>query len=204
MHAVCYKCGEEKKFPLTMCNHCQAIPESSKDRIASMSLSAECLKEKNLIKASNYIKLKKRLPQFHETVTTKATQLAKQNSEADSSSSMSFELSESFFDFKPDPSKSAKNETVTVHSIGKPRGIDRIHSGPVSREGTYQMLTWEIGRDISAEEVQMHRDAFGCIYVWYRWMENKWTWKCVTKADSRTCERADDFTLLGNSRPRTG
>ena len=187
MQAVCYKCGEEKKFPLTLCNHCQAVPHDLDDRVASMALSAECLKEKNLIKASNYIKIKKKLPRFHDVVMDKAKALVAKTIDQ---STQSFELSASFFDFNPEQGKKDK-QMVTVHSIGKPPGVGDEHCGPVSRDKTYQMLSWEIGKDISAEEVQMHMDAFGCIYVWFRWIDKGWSWKCVTKSEFQNLRKVE-------------
>ncbi len=189
MQAICFRCGEEKKFALKMCSHCQALPQDRNDRIVSLSLSIQCLKEKNLIRASKYIKIKKRIPRFHENVTKRATELVEEET-FDPSSSMSIELSESFFDFKS-AQKPKENQIVTVHAIGKPAGVNSGHVGPVSRAKTYRVLNWEIGKDISEEEAKVHMDAFGCIYVWYRWMDNAWNWRCVTKSDFESLRKVE-------------
>ena len=57
------------------CPGCKRKPSFREDKIASFALSIQCLKEHNLKKGSDYIKKKKKLPNFHESVRRKATQM---------------------------------------------------------------------------------------------------------------------------------
>ena len=181
MTAICFKCGGRKNDPLRMCSSCHALPESEQDRLISLALSSKCLKDKNLLKASEYIQRKKRPPRFSEGVKEKARQLLEASAVV-ANNSQSIELSASFFEFD-DLREEPKKRMVTVHSIGKPANLSPDHRGPISRDKTYRVFKWEIGTDISEEMAKQYIDALGCIYVWYRWLEDKWVWKCVTKSE---------------------
>ena len=152
MEAVCFKCGHEKSNPLKMCGHCQALPQSRKERIKSMCLSRTCLKTQNLIKASTYIKRKNRPPGFHEKVKVKAAELVDSMPEIGDSTSQSYDFSDSFFDFQ-ELEHGIAGEKITVHAIGKPinDSIDSFNgnNNHNTRTKTYHTLEWEIGKDIN-------------------------------------------------------
>ena len=152
-----------------------------------MALSTDCIKEKNLNRAIEYIKRKNKPPRFHENVIAKATELLESQPKVNSAS-QSFELSDSFFDFG-DRDKGTQPKMLTVHAIGKPERLDPNHRGPISRANTYRVMKWEVGKEITDEMAKTHMDAFGCIYVWFRWLDDRWTWKCVTKSDFDTLRK---------------
>lgn len=182
MIAVCFHCGGAKLAPMAMCEFCRTKPDKREDRIASMALSSDCLNESNLKKGSDYIKKRKRLPGFHQNVQNKAIQLVESYMEVSTADdSDSIDLSSSFFDFEF--AQKANVETVRVHAIGKPEHLSDDHHGHRNQAKTYHTVTWEIGNEISAEEANAYRDPAGDIFVWYRWMGNAWTWKCVSRAE---------------------
>lgn len=185
MIAVCFACGHEKQAPLILCERCQVRPISQKDRITSMCLSDKCLSQKNLEVGSKYIRKNNKLPKFHESVQKKATELIEAVSDSHGEHSQSFEFSNSFFDFQG--LTGGKGESVRVHAIGMPvqSGKDgaRAPSNLGNQESTYQVLNWEIGKEITFDEADLHMDDEGNIYVWYRWMGNSWTWKPVSQEE---------------------
>lgn len=148
-----------------------------------MCLSDKCLKEKHLVMGSRYIRKNNKLPKFHESVVAKANELISSISDSQGEYSQSFEFSNSFFDFQG--LKGGKGETVQVHAIGKPLGEGKDGTAPVSNLGargsTYQVLSWEIGKEITFDEADLHMDDEGNIYVWFRWMGSGWNWKPVSQ-----------------------
>ena len=182
MIAVCFQCGGAKLAPMAKCEFCKTKPDKRADRIASMALSSECLSENNLKKGSEYIKTRKRLPKFHENVQKKAIQLVESYIEVSpSDNSDSIDLPSSFFDFEF--TRKANVETVRVHAIGKPEHLSDDHHGHHNHAKTYHTLTWEIGKEITAEDANAYKDSAGDIFIWYRWMGNRWTWKCVSRVE---------------------
>lgn len=179
MIAVCFHCGSSKFEPLAKCRSCRFEPVRREAQIASLALSRECLSEKHLKIGSAYIKKTGRIPKFHKAVQHKAAQLVDALVEVPSSDSI--ELSSSFFDFEF--SKPDGQETVTVHSIGKPEHLDDDYRGQGSHSQTYHTVEWEIGKQVSADQVESCKDLNGDIFIWYRWMGNRWTWKCVTRIE---------------------
>lgn len=91
--AICCGCGAEKSAPIKLCNECGAMPTSREDRVVSVCLSSECLKQTNLRIASLYIRKKDRLPGFHEKVKLTAERIVREMPE-DFQLSQSFDLSE--------------------------------------------------------------------------------------------------------------
>lgn len=180
--AVCFECGGAKLAPMAKCEFCKKKPSSREDRIASLALSSECLQEHNLKKGSDFIKKHKRRPKFHESLQSKATQLVEAYIEVSpSNNSDSIDLSSSFFDFSF--SQNANVETVKVHAIGKPEHLKDDYHGHRNNAKTYHTLQWEIGKDISAEDANAFKDPAGDIFIWYRWMSQNWTWKCVSRIE---------------------
>lgn len=164
------------------CPHCRKKPNSRKEKIASFALSSQSLKAHHLQKGSAYIKKKERLPTFHESVEKKAAQLVESYFElVTEEDSDDLDLSDSFFDF--DGSASIPTEVVTVHAIGKPEGVDLNRRGSSTTKSTYHVLKWEIGKEISDDEYHANHDGTGEIYIWYRWLGDSWSWKCVTREE---------------------
>lgn len=186
MEAVCFACGHEKKGPLLSCPKCQVKPLSRRDRLASMCLSTRCLPEKQLRVGAEFIKTKGKIPGFSENVVKKATELlnAVQGTSSSEDVSTSFEFSESFFDFDG-KLRSDLDPKVTVHVLGKPAELKADERGGNlwNSRKTYHTLTWRVGKEISEDDYEAHRSADGEIYVWYRWIGNRWTWKYVSKSE---------------------
>ena len=182
MQAVCFKCGGSKSDPLKLCRHCHALPESHNDRVTSMCLSQNCLKPANVVKAGKFIKQKKRPPGFRSKVKNRAIELINALPDESDSVSMSIDLSDSFFllDKRDEPAI----KKLVVHAIGKPANgaADTYHQHPSrTRKSTYHTLEWEIGRDISQHEADVHADSSGELFVWYRYLGNEWAWKCIPR-----------------------
>ena len=182
MISVCFHCGEAKLEPMAQCEFCKTKPSNHQDRVSSMALSSDCLSERNLKKGSAYIKKTKRLPRFHKDVENKAKQLVESYIEVSpSDNSDSIDLSSSFFEF--DFSQNKNVEFVKVHAIGKPEHLHDDNHGHRNNGKTYHTLQWEVGKEVSAEEANAYKDAAGDLFVWYRWMGNSWTWKCVSRVE---------------------
>lgn len=184
MIAVCFACGHEKQAPLILCKRCQVKPISKKDKINSMCLSAQCLSTKNLDIGSKYIRKNNKLPKFHKKVLAKGTELIDALPDVSTDQSQSFDFSNSFFDFQG--LKGDQGETIQVHSIGRPKESADGLSAPSNlgnRESTYQVLQWEIGKDITFDQADLHIDDEGNMYIWQRWIGSGWNWKPVSSEE---------------------
>ena len=89
INAICCGCGAEKSAAIKLCNECGELPTSREDRIVSVCLSSDCLKQDNLRIAKSYIRKKNRLPGFHDKVRFEAERIVDQMPE-------DFQLSQSF------------------------------------------------------------------------------------------------------------
>lgn len=184
MIAVCFQCGSPKSGPMTKCEFCQKKPVHHRDRVVSMALSNECLSEKNLKIGSQYIKEKKRLPKFHKKVALKAAQLMESYIEVDDGrNSDSIDLSSAFFQFEFDAGEQGRPKFVTVHCIGKPANLSDTEFSQFHKKKTYHALQWEVGNEITQEQVSANQDDDGDVYIWYRWISNSWHGKFVPKAE---------------------
>jgi hypothetical protein len=179
VNAVCFSCGQPKSEPMVACPSCKRKPNFREDQIASFALSLQCLKEHNLIKGSDYIKKRKQLPKFHESVRRKAAQMVESYIEVDKEDS-DLDMSSAFFDIDL---VADRPKTVTVHAIGKPPNVALDHHSPNSKQKTYHTLEWEVGKDVPAEEVELNQDPSGELYVWYRWFGSAWTPKFVSRQE---------------------
>lgn len=94
--AVCFNCGVEKSRAIMLCNSCHALPISREDRVISVCLSNDCLRQDNLVTAVRYMRQNERLPGFHRKVRVKAEQIVDSMPE-DFQLSESFDFPESFF-----------------------------------------------------------------------------------------------------------
>ena len=195
MKSVCFACGREKVSPLILCERCEVRPISRKDKITSVCLSDHCLKAEKLKVASRYIREKRKLPKFSESLTAKAAQIVdSEPDESDEYTQIGFD--DSFFDFKG--FKDKRPETVKVHAIGKPvKDPDKQQQATVishldSGKNTYQVLEWELGKDISMDEVDANVDEKGELHIQYTWLGDRgWTWKLVSKAHFQQLKTLD-------------
>ncbi|MEM7784581.1 MAG: hypothetical protein AAF939_05715 [Planctomycetota bacterium] len=194
MQAVCYKCGNEKQDPLKMCGACHALPESDEDRIVSICLSDQCLKQKHLLVATQYIKTKKKLPGIHPNVAKKARQIHAKLPRRPINASQSIELSASFFqeDLFADDSEP---ERVTVHVIGKPKGVKPNQFVEIQKMRTCHSLTWTVGEEVSQSDHDIYADTTGQLYLWYRWINDQWKAKFIPKQEFYRLRDVENSTL---------
>ena len=163
------------------CPNCNKKPRFREDQIASFALSTQCLKQHHLKKGSAYIKRKKQLPNFHESVQNKATQMVESYIDVDEDdNSDSLEMSSAFFNIDL---ASAEPQFVTVHAIGKPPNAALDAHERLNQQSTYHTLSWEIGKDITEAEFSQNQDISGEVYVWYRWFGSSWTPKYVSRRE---------------------
>lgn len=149
-----------------------------------MALSNECLSEKNLKIGSRYIKENKRLPKFHKKVAQKAAQLMESYIEVDDErNSDSIDLSSAFFQFDFEAGEQRRPKFVTVHCIGKPANLSDDEFIQFHKKKTYHTLQWEVGNEITPEQVAVNQDDAGNVYIWYRWINNSWNGKFVPQAE---------------------
>ena len=146
-----------------------------------MGLSSACIREDNVKKAGKYIRKKGRPPKLHAKIATRATKLVNESQPPDPFNSV--ELSASFFDMDELVESESSEEVidvVVVHTIGKPADGEFI---PLSKDPNYLKNTWTVGIDISEEDVARQADDEGEIYIWYRWFQEAWQPKFVTKEE---------------------
>ena len=184
MQAICFKCGNNKSSPLKMCGSCHEVPKTESDQVLSLCLSVECVKPETLARCRKYFRKKQKPPRFKENIVNLATLLLDEQA-SNSHSNNSLEFSSSLFEFPDLQAEEMRKpvETVTAHIIGKgPRQDEDDGSATLGKKGhTYHTEQWEVGRDISEEQYKTARDPMGNIYVWYRWINNRWTWTCIGK-----------------------
>jgi len=96
INALCFSCGAEKSAAIKLCENCRALPTSHEDRVVSVCLSNDCLRQDNLEIASRYMQQKERLPGFRTKVRQKAERIVSEMPDQ-LQISHSFDLSESFF-----------------------------------------------------------------------------------------------------------
>jgi len=97
IEAICSGCGAEKSAAIKLCSQCSALPTTHEDRVISVCLSSDCLRQENLQVASQYIRKKNRLPGFHRKVRLKAEKIVSEMPE-DFQLSQSFVLSEALLE----------------------------------------------------------------------------------------------------------
>ena len=170
-------------------------PISEKDKISSMCLSDRCLKYKSLEKASRYIREKRKLPKFDDKLIAKATKLVEAIPEGDFDYT-EIGLGESFFDFQGFEDR--RGEIVKVHAIGKPpqnpdnpdESVADTYLG--NDKSTYQVLEWEIGKDISIDEADMNVNDKGELFIEYTWVSGRgWIWRHVSQVRFRGLQVID-------------
>lgn len=73
---------------------------------------------------------------------------------------------------------SLDNQSIQVYTLGQSPEFDSPHemdAWVAAGATTFQATTWRIGREVSAREVELHRDRkTGCLYVVFRRMGRNW------------------------------
>ncbi len=72
MNAICFECGEEKSAAMKMCGSCKALPMIRREKILSICLSSDCLKQRNLVFSQQHIFRRGRPPGFRAKVIREA------------------------------------------------------------------------------------------------------------------------------------
>ncbi len=190
--ALCFKCGAKKTDATKLCNQCMSAPRSFDDLVLSYCLSSECVKPETLTKCREYLIQKKRPPKFRQPIIDAATLLAEQHGDAGDLAidfpSTIFEIPELSKDEPPDTRK-----TVAVQVIGRRQGHadDEPPTGLASRQKTYHSETWIVGKDIPEEQVNEHLDG-NQIFVWYRWIQDRWCWNCISRGKFAQLKAVED------------
>jgi hypothetical protein len=78
-----------------------------------------------------------------------------------------------------------KPETIQVHTIGRTPEFDDPHEFDewmFSGGDTYTKETWQIGKDVTAEQAAEYRDAkTGDLYVYYQIIDDEWKGRFVSR-----------------------
>ena len=81
--------------------------------------------------------------------------------------------------------RAAPITTIQVHTIGRAPEFNDMHafdSWMLSGGNTYQQETWEIGKDVTAEQAAEYRDTeTGALYVSYQIVDSEWKGRFVTR-----------------------
>ncbi len=194
--ALCFKCGSRKKEATTMCGKCMSAPRTFDDLVLSFCLSLQCVTPDTLKKCREHFKVKKRPPGFRESIIELARPLAERYA-IDSEQSIQYPPEMLEFTDLDDDDDVVKRRSVRVQIIGrhKGRGDDEPSEALGNKKKTCHMETWIVGKDITEEQVTQNVDG-DQIYVWYRWMGNRWSWSCVTRgkfAQLKALEEGNPF-----------
>jgi hypothetical protein len=196
MNAACFACGREKPDALVVCPSCEVKPISDKDKINSVCLSDTCFGPDKLLKASRFIREKRKLPRFGDKAIAKATEFVNSLAKPEENYTL-IDVDDSFFDF--DGFDSDKGESVTVHSIGKPPtdpdGNEPDPIGLAGKGNTYHTIQWELGKDISFEDAETRGGKGGELYIQWTWRGDQgWVWKHVTKQQFDQVKMLEDLS----------
>lgn len=159
-----------------------------------MVLSKACIGEVQLRKASDYFQRKKKPPTISDAATQKAQRLLKQQLVAtDSSSSMEFPSS--FFDFEHQVDSKPGGSIITAHVIGRRMGEDNKPSA-MNNLDTYHTEQWVVGEDVTEDDATSNVDSVtGCLYVWYRWTEGRWSRKLISRLQFQQLKSFEDGSM---------
>ncbi len=186
MHALCFSCGCKKSGALKLCNQCHSIPSTRDDQVLSLCLSLQCVTEQTLNRCRQYFRKKNKPPKFKEKIVRMAIQFL--DEQLGNSNSQSLEFSSSMFNFDDmreyDSQPLTLTKTITVHVIGKGPKQETFDANATlgKTKGTYHKAQWVVGQDISEQEYENHKCPTGDMFVWYRWINNQWSWTPVSSA----------------------
>ncbi len=181
MNALCFKCGNRKSGALKLCSQCDAIPKERDEQVLSLCLSLECVTEQTLLKCSQHFQKKKRPPRFKESIVERAERCLEEQTNSDTDQSVMFSASVfDFSDLQDEPTKVRKE--VTAHIIGKgpKQEVSDANASLGKAHKTYHKLSWTVGDDISEEMYEANKGSHGDVYIWYRWLDNRWAWSCIS------------------------
>ena len=181
MSALCFKCGNHKTGALKLCSKCDAIPETKEEKVLSLCLSLECVTQQTLKVCQRHFEKKQRAPRFKDVIVERATKCLEEQIESGTDNSIMF--SASVFDFSDlIEEKSTIRKQVTAHIIGKGPKQDTADANASFGKAhkTYHRSNWVIGNDISEEKYESNKGPHGDVYVWYRWLNNQWSWSCIS------------------------
>jgi hypothetical protein len=86
---------------------------------------------------------------------------------------------------KPVTASSTARQTIQVHTIGRTPAFDDPHAlddWMFSGGDTYTKETWQIGKDVTAEQASQYRDAkTGDLYVYYQVVDGEWKGRFVSR-----------------------
>lgn len=182
MGALCFECGNRKTGALKLCSRCGAVPKTQDEKVLSLCLSLECVTQKTLLVCQRHFEKKKRAPRFKESIVQRATKCLEEQVESASDNSIMF--SNSVFDFSDlREEKSTPARRVTAHIIGKgPKQHNADANASLGKpHQTYHRSSWVVGNDISEEMYESNKGPRGDVYIWYRWLNNQWSWSCIAR-----------------------
>lgn len=190
-NALCFQCGSRKKEPTRVCDQCVAAPRTFDELVLSYCLSLECVKPKTLKKCREYFKTRGKPPRFRAAVVDMAACLAEQHA---GRSDQSIEFSSALFEFTDldDDGGFGIRKSVDVQVIGRIKGHpDEEAPLGVGKQKTWHRETWVVGQDIPEEQVQQHMDG-DQLFVWYRWINDRWAWSCVSRGRFAQLKAVED------------
>jgi hypothetical protein len=86
---------------------------------------------------------------------------------------------------KPVTSSGTARQTIQVHTIGRTPEFDDPHDFDewmCSGGDTYTKETWQIGKEVSADQAAQYRDAkTGDLYVYYQIVDGEWKGRFVSR-----------------------
>lgn len=169
-------------------------PQSNDEMILSFCLSLDCISADNLKKCRAWFKQKQRPPKFSDSVIEQAKKCAREAAD-DSDSSIVYPpemLEFADLDDDDDDESPARRKTVRVHVIGRPKGLaDDEPPRNFGKEKTFFRETWVIGRDIAEDMVNHNLDG-DQLFIWYRWIGNRWSWCPVTRGKFAQLKAVED------------
>jgi hypothetical protein len=86
---------------------------------------------------------------------------------------------------KPVTASSTARQTIQVHTIGRTPEFNDPHDFDewmFSGGDTYRKETWQVGKDVTAEQASQYRDATsGDLYVYYQIVDGEWKGRFVSR-----------------------
>ncbi len=192
--ALCYKCGAKKSEPTKMCGECMATPRNFDELVLSYCLSLECLKPDTLKKCRQIFKQKKRPPKFRPEIKRAAARLAEERSDV---GEQSIQFPSELMDFADlEEDESGGRRSVPVQIIGRVEGQPEDEPPEIScKRKTCHFETWIVGKDITQEQVDQYMDGEQ-VFVWYRWMGNRWSWSPISRGKFAQLKSVEDGSPL--------
>jgi len=166
-----------------MCSRCQAVPKTADERVLSLCLSLECVSQQTLTRCLQHFEKKNKPPRFKEAIIKRAEELLEEQQDS-SLGEKSIEFPSSVMNFEISDESIEVVKTVTAHIIGKgpKQESDDANATLGKRKRTYHRAQWKVGDDISEDQYEANKDQKGDIHIWFRWLNNQWTWSCISSS----------------------